>query len=155
MNEIIQPQANWLQRLIRMLAIDPAPLKLSRDYRWLFGGQAVSSFGSMMTYAVFPWQIYQLTKSNAMVGLIGVVEFVPMFALAFLGGALADVVDRRKWIISIEVAKALLISVLLVNALLPQPRVWVLFVVTFFMLRSPPCNDRPLKPCSKAFYHRN
>ncbi len=132
MNEIIQPQANWLQRLIRTLAIDPAPLKLSRDYRWLFGGQAVSSFGSMMTYAVFPWQIYQLTKSNAMVGLIGVVEFVPMFVLAFLGGALADVVDRRKWIISIEVAKALLISLLVINALLPHPRVWVLFVVTFF-----------------------
>ena len=131
MNETIPPQHNWLQRLIRTLAIDPAPLKLSRDYRWLFIGQAVSAFGSMMTYAVFPWQMYQLTKSNALVGLIGVVEFIPMFTLAFIGGALADVVDRRKWIIFIEVAKAILISLLVVNALLPQPRVWALFVVTF------------------------
>ena len=132
MNDTISPPRNWFQRLIRTLALDPAPLKLSRDYRWLFIGQAVSAFGSMMTYAVFPWQMYQLTKSNALVGLIGVVEFVPMFALAFIGGALADVVDRRKWIIFIEVAKAVLISLLVVNALLPQPRVWVLFVVTFF-----------------------
>ncbi len=132
MNETLHAQSNWLQRLIRTLAIDPAPLKLSRDYRWLFIGQAVSAFGSMMTYAVFPWQMYQLTKSNALVGLIGVVEFVPMFTLAFIGGALADVVDRRKWIIFIEVAKAVLISALAVNAFLLQPRVWILFVITFF-----------------------
>jgi MFS family permease len=123
---------NGVRRWFRGLAIDPTPLQTARDYRLLFLGQAVSAFGSMMTYAVFPWQMYQLTKSNALVGLIGVVEFLPMFTLAFIGGALADVVDRRKWIIFIEVAKAVLISLLVVNACLPQPRVWVLFVVTFF-----------------------
>ena len=119
------------QRWFSALAVDSTPLKVSRDFRLLFIGQAVSAFGSMMTYAVFPWQVYQLTKSNALVGLIGVVEFVPMFTLAFIGGALADAVDRRKWIIWTEIAKTFLIFLLVVNALLPQPRVWFLFVVTF------------------------
>lgn len=131
MSEILPSASAWWQRLIRALAVDPAPLQQSRAFRRLFIGQAVSAFGSMMTYAVFPWQMYQLTKSNALVGLIGVVEFVPMFVLAFIGGALADIVDRRKWIIAFEVTKAVLIGLLAVNAFLPQPKVWVLFVVTF------------------------
>jgi MFS family permease len=50
----------------------------------------------MMTFVVVPIQMYQLTESNLMVGLIGLAEFVPMFVLAFIGGALADAVDRRK-----------------------------------------------------------
>ena len=127
-----QPAKTFWQRWFAALAVDATPLKVSRDFRLLFIGQAVSAFGSMMTYAVFPWQMYQLTKSNALVGLIGVVEFVPMFTLAFIGGALADSVDRRKWIIWTEIAKTFLISLLVVNAILPQPRVWFLFVVTFF-----------------------
>lgn len=131
MHPTIEPQQTWWQRLIRAFAIDPTPLKQSPAFRRLFLGQAVSAFGSMMTYAVFPWQMYQLTKSNALVGMIGVVEFVPMFVLAFIGGALADIVDRRRWIIWLEVAKAVLIGLLAVNAFWPQPRVWVLFVVTF------------------------
>ncbi len=121
-----------VSRLFNSLKIDTSPLRVSRDFRLLFIGQIVSAFGSMMTYAVFPWQVYQLTKSNALVGLIGVVEFLPMFTLAFVGGALADSVNRRKLIIFTEIAKAFLIFLLFVNAFLPRPNVWFLFIVTFF-----------------------
>ncbi len=121
-----------LIRVINYFKIDASPLQVSRDFRLLFIGQLVSAFGSMMTYAVFPWQVYQLTKSNALVGLIGVVEFIPMFTLAFIGGALADAVDRRKLIILTEIGKAFLIFLLVINAYLPHPQVWFLFVVTFF-----------------------
>ena len=130
---MVEPESkHWLSRFINSLKIDVSPLRVSRDFRLLFIGQLVSAFGSMMTYAVFPWQVYQLTKSNALVGLIGVVEFVPMFTLAFVGGALADAVNRRKLIILTEIAKALLILLLAVNAFLPHPNVWFLFVITFF-----------------------
>src|SRR6185436_12689750 len=78
------------------MLLDLSPLKTSRDYRLLFFGQLVSFFGSMMTFIVVPWQMYQLTGSSAMVGYIALAEFVPMFCFAFLGGALADYVDKRK-----------------------------------------------------------
>ncbi|MBA2605614.1 MAG: MFS transporter [Acidobacteria bacterium] len=68
--------------------IDITLLKISRDYRLLFFGQLVSFFGSMMTFVVVPWQMYQLTQSSAMVGYIYLAEFVPMVCLAFVGGAL-------------------------------------------------------------------
>ena len=56
------------------MLLDLSPLKVSRDYRLLFFGQLVSFFGSMMTFIVVPWQMYQLTRSSFYVGLLGVVE---------------------------------------------------------------------------------
>ncbi len=108
--------------------VDLTPLKISRDYRYLFFGQLVSYFGSMMTFVVVPIQMYALTKSNLMVGLIGIAEFVPMFVLAFIGGALADAVDRRKMLRLTEVGQTIVTAILLGNALLPSPQIWVLFV---------------------------
>ncbi|MFN2412206.1 MAG: MFS transporter [Pyrinomonadaceae bacterium] len=110
------------------MLIDLSPLRTSRDYRLLFFGQLVSFFGSMMTFIVVPWQMYQLTRSNAMVGYIALAEFVPMFGLAFVGGALADYVDKRRMLRFTEIGQTILTAVLLGNALLPEPRIWVLFV---------------------------
>src|SRR5881296_1635688 len=111
------------------MLLDLSPLRASRDYRLLFFGQLVSFFGSMMTFIVVPWQMYQLTQSSAMVGYISLAEFVPMFCLAFLGGALADYIDKRKLLRLTEIGQTFLTALLVVNALLPRPLVSVLFVV--------------------------
>lgn len=108
--------------------IDVAPLKVSRDFRLLFIGQSVSFFGSMMTFVVLPWQMYQLTKSSLAVGLLGVAEFVPILFMAFIGGALADYVDRRHMVRLTELLMAVGSGVLILNSLLPRPRAWILFV---------------------------
>jgi MFS family permease len=70
----------------------------------------------------------QLTKSNEMVGYIFLAEFVPMFFLAFVGGTLADALDRRKMLRLTEIAQTFVTVILLVNSLLPQPRFWILYV---------------------------
>lgn len=108
--------------------LDLSPLRVSRDYRLLFIGQLVSFFGSMMTFIVVPWQMYQITGSSAMVGYIYLAEFVPMVILAFVGGALADFLDKRKMLRLTEFGQAAASAMLLVNSLLPQPTVWVLFL---------------------------
>lgn len=110
------------------MLLDLSPLKISRDYRLLFFGQLVSFFGSMMTFIVVPWQMYELTESSAMVGAIYFAEFVPMVCLAFVGGALADFVDKRKMLRLTEIGQTFLTAVLLINSLLPRPFISVLFV---------------------------
>ncbi|MDH3493771.1 MAG: MFS transporter, partial [Acidobacteriota bacterium] len=82
--------------LLSKVAVDFTPLRISRDYRLLFFGQLISFFGTMMTFIVVPVQMYRLTGSSLQVGLLGVAEFIPMFFLAFVGGALADSFDRRR-----------------------------------------------------------
>jgi MFS family permease len=115
--------------LLSALTIDLTPLKASRDYRLLFTGQFVSGFGSAISYVVLPWQMYQLTKSTFAVGMLGVVEFVPMLLAAFIGGALADYIDRRRLIVLSEFGLTLCCAVLVANSLLAEPQAWVLFLI--------------------------
>src|SRR5215212_1670963 len=110
------------------MPLDITPLKVSRDYRLLFFGQMVSFFGSMMTFIVTPWQMFQLTGSSEMVGFIYLAEFIPMLLLAFVGGALADALEKRKMLRLTEIGQTLVTLILLLNALLPNPQIWVLYV---------------------------
>src|SRR5690349_2006402 len=102
------------------MLLDLSPLRVSRDYRLLFFDQLISFFGSMMTFIVVPWQMYHITRSSAMVGMIYFCEFIPMVALAFVGGALADYTDKRKMLRLTEIGQTVLTAVLLGNSLLPQ-----------------------------------
>jgi len=89
----------------------------------------VSFFGSMITVVAFPYQVYQLTHSVLLVGLLGVLEFAAILAVAFVGGALADARDRRSMVLLSEVALMVCSLVLAGNAAIPHPQVWLLFVV--------------------------
>lgn len=109
-------------------AVDLTPLRRRRDFRLLFAGQAVTFLGSMITYVAIPYQLYRLTGSSLTVGLIGAVDFVAMLSMAFIGGALADAHDRRRMVQLTELALLGVSALLLVNALLPSPQVWLLFV---------------------------
>lgn len=107
--------------------IDITPLKVSRDYRLLFFGQLISSFGTAMSFVVLPVQVYALTQSTVMVGLLGAVEFVFILFFAFVGGAYADFIDKRRMLRLTEIGQTLVTTILVFNALLPNPQVWILF----------------------------
>jgi MFS family permease len=116
--------------LLRLATIDVGPLRRRRDFRLLFIGQGVSFFGSMITYVAIPFQAYQLSGSSLVVGLLGLAELVPLLAAAFIGGALADAFDRRRLMQLTELSFAAASLVLVANALLPDPQLWVLFVMS-------------------------
>src|SRR5215467_14428538 len=124
-----QQKQNRLRRIVGAMTIDATPLRVSRDFRLLYTGQFVSAFGSAISYVVLPWQVYQLTKSTFAVGMLGVAEFVPMFLMAFVGGALADYIDRRRLVMLAEALMAVLCCALVFNSLLSQPRVWALVLI--------------------------
>jgi MFS family permease len=112
--------------------MDLRPL-LRRDFRLLYAAQAVSFLGTMVTYVALPWQMYTLTRSSFAVGLLGVVELVPLLLTAFIGGALADWMDRRRLIIATEIGLMAGCLALMANAARPAPSVAVLFVAAAVM----------------------
>ncbi|GHE59060.1 MULTISPECIES: MFS transporter [Streptomyces] len=113
----------------RALLPDLAPWRTSADYRRMWLAGLVTSFGSFLTLVALPVQLKELTGSAAAVGAIGAVELVPMLVCGLYGGALADALDKRRLILGTEAGLGLLSAVLLVNALLPEPLVWPLYVV--------------------------
>jgi len=112
--------------------MDLRPL-LRRDFRLLYAAQAVSFLGTMVTYVAVPWQMYTLTRSSLAVGVLGVVELVPLLLTAFVGGALADWMDRRRLVIATEIGLMAGCLALMANAARPAPSVGVLYVAAAVM----------------------
>ena len=114
--------------MIRQLRVDTRPFR-HRDFRNLWIGQAVSTIGGEIGTVAVPYQVYTLTHSTAVVGLLGLASLVPLLVVPLVGGALADALDRRTVLLRTETGMAIVTALFLVNSLLSHPRVWALFVL--------------------------
>lgn len=81
-----------------------------------------------MSFVVVPMQVYQLTNSTLLVGLLSASEFVLILLLAFVGGAYADFIDKRRMLRLTEIGQTFVTAMLVFNATLARPQVWLLFV---------------------------
>jgi MFS family permease len=114
--------------LFARIAVDIRPLRESRDFRRLWFGTGISAIGTQITTVAIPFQLYELTGSTLLVGLLGLAALFPLLVVPIYGGAVADAVDRRRMLLISDVALLLVTGGLLINALLPNPTVWFLFV---------------------------
>ena len=89
---------------MRRLAINLDALRASRDFRLLAIGQVVSGLGTQAALVAVPYQVFVLTRSAGLVGLIGAAELGPMIVVSLLGGAIADRIDRRLLLLAAQLA---------------------------------------------------
>jgi MFS family permease len=119
-----------VRRALRHVLIDIGPLRRHRDFRLLFLGQMATFLGSMLSYVAIPYQVYALTGSSLTVGLLGLAELVPVLTLGLLGGALADVIDRRRLVLLTELALMAMSGALAWNSTFTHPSVVLIFAVS-------------------------
>ena len=111
------------------VAMDLTPLRKYRDFRLISTAGLFSYFGSMITFVALPFQVKELTNSFWAVGLIGMVEIIPLTIFGLYGGVLADHVDRKKMIWFTEFGTLIATLVLFINARRENPSVILLFVI--------------------------
>jgi MFS family permease len=109
--------------LVKRIAVDVSPMRDSRDFRLLAIGQLVSSLGTQAALVALPYQIFVLSHSAALVGLLGAFELGPMIVVSLLAGAMADRIDRRRLLAAAQVAVIVAASALAAAALAGQPSV--------------------------------
>ncbi|MET7763987.1 MFS transporter [Streptomyces sp. NPDC005393] len=85
----------------------PVPLSRNRDYRLLWGSQALSEFGFHASMIAFPLLVLALTGSGAASGLVmGTIAAAQMVA-GLPAGVLVDRYDRKAIMLGCEAAQAL------------------------------------------------
>jgi len=114
---------------VAKLAIDLTPLKKYRDFRNLWTAGLISYLGSMITYVALPFQLKEITHSYLAVGVLGVIEIVPLIIFGLYGGVLADSVDRKKMVWATEAGALLLVLFLLSNSWFWDPKVIIIYIV--------------------------
>ena len=116
-----------------------APLQfLSRhkDYRRYFLGMIPIQFGTQIEAITLAWQVYHIARltrsieeSAFMVGMVGLCQFLPMFALTLFAGNAADRHNRKAIVIWALLAEAVGVGALTVLSLQPAPGLMPIFVI--------------------------
>ncbi|MDH4176693.1 MAG: MFS transporter [Thermoleophilia bacterium] len=108
-----------------------ASLRHHRDYRLYFAGNAISFVGTWMQQIAAYWLTLELTRSAVAVGVLALVQTLPVTVLVLAGGSIADRFDVRRLVIGCELALAAIASVLAVLALSGVIEVWQLYALGF------------------------
>jgi len=99
------------------------------NYRRYWFGQIGSLVGAWMQSVALPWLVLQLGGSPLQLGLVMAFMFGPSMVLAPLGGVLADRVDKRRTLITVNVVAMLQASALFALALTGAVQIWHVYLL--------------------------
>jgi MFS family permease len=115
------------------IAVDTSALRESRDFRLITAGSLITGLGTQATLVALPYQVFVLTDSPFLTGLLGAAELIPLVVASLFGGALADRFDRRRMLLACQIALVLIAAALALAAFSGPPPVWILFVLAAAM----------------------
>lgn len=116
---------------IRRIAVDVGPLRQSPGFRRLWIGQSIAYVAWRMMLVLVPVQVYRLTGSTLDVGLVALVQFVPLVFFTVIGGALADIRDRRLLLVGSTIGIAVALAALVAVSASGHASVALVFVLGF------------------------
>jgi MFS family permease len=130
-----------VRKLLGKVAIDTRPLKVVA-YRRLWLSNIVTAVGSQLTAVAVPKQVYDITGSSGWVGVAAGVALVPLLVFGLWGGAIADVVDRRKLLVVTNAGIAVTSVLLWLQAAFDVRSVWLVIALlglqqVFFAANAP------------------
>lgn len=108
-----------------------------RDFRLFLIGQFVSLCGTWLQMVAQGWLVFQLTNSPFDVGLVTALGSAPILLFTLYGGVIADRVNKRKFVLFLQVVKlveALALAVLTHLDLITVP--WIMVLAVFAGLAS-------------------
>ncbi|MCC5477301.1 MFS transporter [Streptomyces sp. JA03] len=86
--------------------IDVRPLRASPLFRRLLVGRSVSTLGGFMTMVTVMYQVWDVTRSTAWTGAVGLAQALPLVVFGLFAGARVDRADRRRIFLTATVGQA-------------------------------------------------
>lgn len=100
------------------------------NFRWVLISFVVGFMGFQIRQVTNLWVIWELTGSTLSLGLLGIFQFAPMLILVFIGGSIADIVDRRTLLILTQTGNFALAGILAALMLTDNIQVWHIYMTT-------------------------
>src|SRR6202043_507375 len=97
--------------------------------RFVFAANVISMLGSGMNSAAVAWYILQATHSEIALGTFAVLQTIPAMLMLPFTGVLIDREDRRRLVMMLDAARAVIILVVAILAFAGKVKVWQLYVM--------------------------
>lgn len=106
-----------------------AALRIPAFRRFLLGGQ-LTRIGTAGQTVAIGWEMYSRTNEPFALGLVGLVQAIPMLVLTLPAGYLADILDRRKLMIASMILTSIT-SLGLAGFSYVEGPIWVMYALLF------------------------
>jgi MFS family permease len=104
---------------------DPCAALRNRDFRLLITGRFLTSFGNeMLTFAI-GWELWLRTREPFVLGMVGLVQVIPVILLSLPGGHVADQYNRKNIVLVTELFLALCVLGLGWLSYTEGPLIWI------------------------------
>lgn len=113
-----------------------------RDVRILVAARFFASFGRSLLHVTIHWHLWKLSGSAFYLGLLGLVEFLPVIPVSLIAGAVADNRDRRKIVMAAQAVSLACALVLTLGSLREEANV-LLLLGTACALAIASCFENP------------
>jgi len=100
-----------------------------RALRYVFGANVISMLGSGMNSAAVAWFILQATHSEMALGTLAVLQTIPAMLMLPFTGVIIDREDRRRLVMMLDAARAIVILVVAILAFRGKAQVWELYLM--------------------------
>src|SRR5881275_2260718 len=104
-----------------------------KGLRFIFAANLVSMIGSGMNAAAVAWYILQATHSEIALGTFAVVQTLPAILLLPFTGVIIDREDRRRLVMVLDAARAVVIAAVAVLAFEGKAKVWELYAMNMLV----------------------
>ena len=98
-----------------------------RDFRRYAFARFLATITWQMLAVAVGWQVYDITRDPLDLGLIGLAQFLPFFALVLPGGQLADRADRRAVLVMAYLTELIAVLLLVAFTLSGSRSTWPVF----------------------------
>src|SRR5215471_11002982 len=105
------------------------PVLRKRPLRFVFAANVISMIGSGMNSAAVAWTILQKTHSEMALGTFAVLQTLPAMLMLPFTGVIIDREDRRRLVMMLDVARAVVIAVVAGLAFTHRVQVWQLYLM--------------------------
>ena len=98
------------------------PARLGASFRWLLASSWVSNLGDGIALAAGPLLVASMTHDPILVALAALLQWLPPLVFGLYAGALADRLDRRLIIVTVDLLRALVLVLLTLSVATARSR---------------------------------
>jgi MFS family permease len=116
-----------------VMPVSAGALLTQRSFLYFLLSRSLSRFSSQIAAVAIGWQVYDLTGSALVLGMVGLVQFLPTALLVFVAGQAADRYERKRVLQVCQFAEAITALCLAWGAYSGTLTVAEIFIATFVL----------------------
>jgi MFS family permease len=131
------------------------PARLGTGFRWLLASSWISNIGDGIAIAAGPLLIASQTRDPFLVALAALLQWLPPLVFGLWAGALADRLDRKLIVVTVDLARAVVLGVIVTSVVTDTVSIAIVLGALFLLGTAEVFADNSAQTLLPMLVHRD